>query len=116
MKKFILAFLLIFVGTIQILQPTFLETIKLKTFDAFVVDHPPSGYFTILNLTEDVIANEGGYPLSRQTLAQIQINLLRAGALGVGWVIAFPQPDRFGGDNEFANALSFSPSVLAMFE
>ena len=116
MKKFILAFLLIFVGTIQILQPTFLETIKLKTFDAFVVDHPPSGYFTILNLTEDVIANEGGYPLSRQTLAQIQINLLRAGAIGVGWVIAFPQPDRFGGDNEFANALSFSPSVLAMFE
>ena len=30
--------------------------------------------------------------------------------------MAFPQPDRFGGDFEFMEALSFSPSVLAMFE
>ena len=67
-------------------------------------------------LDEDAIRNEGGYPLSRQTLAQIHINLLRQGALGVGWVVAFPQPDRFGGDSDFSQALSFSPSVLAMFE
>ena len=79
-------------------------------------DKEPSGYFTILNIDEDAIRNEGGYPLSRQTLAQIHINLLRQGALGVGWVIAFPQPDRFGGDSDFGQALSFSPSVLAMFE
>ena len=47
-------------------------------------------------------------------MAQIQINLLRSGAGGVGY--GFPQPDRFGGDFDFAEALSFSPSVLAMFE
>ena len=93
-----------------------LEVIKLKTFDALVPKQPPSDYFTILNITEEDIANEGGYPLSRQTLAQIHINLLRNGATGVGWVMAFPQPDRFGGDFEFMEALSFSPSVLAMFE
>ena len=95
-------------------KPT--EILKLKTFDAFVPEKEPSGYFTILNIDEDAIRNEGGYPLSRQTLAQIHINLLRQGALGVGWVIAFPQPDRFGGDSDFSQALSFSPSVLAMFE
>ena len=93
-----------------------LEVIKLKTFDALVPEQPPSDYFTILNITEEDITNEGGYPLSRQTLAQIHINLLRRGAIGVGWVMAFPQPDRFGGDFEFMEALSFSPSVLAMFE
>ena len=108
---------LIFVlGSVLIVEPNIYQTLKLKTFDALVPEQEPSDYFTILNITEEDIANEGGYPLSRQTLAQIQINLLRQGAIGVGWVIAFPQPDRFGGDFEFTEALSFSPSVLAMFE
>jgi len=108
---------LIFVlGSVLIVEPNIYQTLKLKTFDALVPEQEPSEYFTILNITEEDIANEGGYPLSRQTLAQIQINLLRKGAIGVGWVIAFPQPDRFGGDFEFSEALAFAPSVLAMFE
>ena len=108
---------LIFVlGSVLVIEPNIYQTLKLKTFDTLVPEQQPSEYFTILNITEEDIANEGGYPLSRQTLAQIQINLLRKGAIGVGWVIAFPQPDRFGGDFEFSKALSFSPSVLAMFE
>lgn len=115
-KKFIPIVLLVLLGMPLVYQSTPTEILKLKTFDALVPEQKPSGYFTILNITEDDITNEGGYPLSRQTLAQIQINLLRKGAIGVGWVIAFPQPDRFGGDQDFAQALSFSPSVLAMFE
>ena len=115
MKKVLLVLVIVlFVPFIT--QVNILQILKLKTFDALVSEQQPSDYFTILNITEDDIANEGGYPLSRQTLAQIQINLLRKGAIGVGWVIAFPQPDRFGGDFEFAQALEFSPSVLAMFE
>ena len=92
------------------------EILKLKTFDALVVEQEPSGYFTTLNITEADIEKEGGYPLSRQTLARIQVDLLNEGAMGVGYVIAFPQPDRFGGDAQFAEALSYGPSVLAMFE
>ena len=115
-KKFTPLFLLFFLSLPLVYQSTPTEILKLKTFDAFVPDKEPSGYFTILNIDEGAIRNEGGYPLSRQTLAQIHINLLRQGALGVGWVIAFPQPDRFGGDSDFSQALSFSPSVLAMFE
>ena len=115
MKKVLLVLVIVlFVPFIT--QVNILQILKLKTFDALVPEQKPSDYFTILNITEDDIANEGGYPLSRQTLAQIQINLLRKGAIGVGWVMAFPQPDRFGGDFEFAQALEFSPSVLAMFE
>ena len=116
MKKAIFAVLIILLGTPLVLQISLLETLKLKTFDAFLPEQQPSGYFTILNITEEDIANEGGYPLTRQTLAQIQINLLRQGAIGVGWVLAFPQPDRFGGDFEFTEALRFAPSVLAMYE
>mgnify|MGYP003111248327 FL=1 len=116
MKKLQFGVLLILLSLPLVYSIPLLEVIKLKTFDALVPEQSPSDYFTILNITEEDIANEGGYPLSRQTLAQIHINLLRRGAIGVGWVMAFPQPDRFGGDFEFSEALSFSPSVLAMFE
>ena len=116
MKKLQLLGLIALLGLPLVLQLTPLEILKLKVFDSWIKDQEPSGYFTVLNITEEDIANEGGYPLSRQTLAQIHVNLLRKGAIGVGWVLAFPQPDRFGGDFECSEALSFSPSVLAMFE
>ena len=117
MKKTII-FLSLFIalGSVYYFQPVAYEILKLKTFDSFIQEKEESGNFVVLNITEEDIANEGGYPLSRQTLAQIHINLLRQGAMGVGWVMAFPQPDRFGGDFEFTEALKFSPSVLAMFE
>ncbi len=116
MKKLIPLSLILILVLPFVYQTTPLEVLKLRTFDALIPEQQESDNFVILNITENDIANEGGYPLSRQTLAQIHINLLRQGAMGVGWVMAFPQPDRFGGDFEFMEALSFSPSVLAMFE
>ena len=108
--------LLVLLGAPVIYEAKPYEMLKLKTFDALVPEQQPSGHFTILNITEDDIMKEGGYPLTRQRLAKIQAQIISRGALGVGWVIAFPQPDRFGGDKEFAEALSYTPSVLAMFE
>jgi len=115
-KKIVLPALLGILCLPMLYEAVFYETLKLKTFDALVPKQQPSGYFTILNITEEDIAVEGGYPLSRQRLAQIQVDLLNKGAVGIGWVIAFPQPDRFGGDLQFAEALSYAPSVLSMFE
>ena len=97
-------------------QSTPTEILKLKIFDAFVTTPEPSGNFVILNITEEDIEREGGYPLPRQRLAEIQIDLINKGAIGIGWVISFPQPDRMGGDEVFAEALSYAPSVIAMFE
>ena len=93
-----------------------LEILKLKTFDALVEDKQPSGYFSILNITERDVEREGGYPFPRRKLADIQNDLINQGAIGVGWVIAFPQEDRFGGDVAFAESLQKIPSVLATFE
>ena len=93
-----------------------LEILRLKTFDAFVETPEPSGHFVILNITEEDVQERGGYPFPRQDLAQIHIDLLNNGAIGVGWVILFPQEDRFGGDKDFSTALSYSPSILAMPE
>ena len=115
-KSIIFIGLFITLGSIYIYQPVAYEILKLKTFDAFVEEKEPSGYFTVLNITEDDITNEGGYPLPRQRLSEIQAQLLENGASGIGWVIAFPQPDRFGGDLEFKQSLEQGASVLAMFE
>ena len=93
-----------------------LEVLRLKTFDALVQTPEPSGHFTILNITEEDVQLKGGYPFPRQDLASIHLELLNKGALGVGWVILFPQQDRFGGDKIFSDVLNYAPSVLAMPE
>ena len=93
-----------------------LEVLKLKTFDALVQTPDPSGWFVTLDITEKDVALAGGWPYPRKDLARIQLDLLDAGALGVGWVVAFPQADRFGGDQAFADALLQGPSVIATFE
>ena len=116
MKYKIFVSLLFLLSLPLIFQSTPTEILKLKFFDAFVEQKEPSNFFTILNLDEQFIADEGGWPLPRQRLAEIHLDILNAGALGVGWVISFPQPDRMGGDNVFAEVLGYGGSVLAMFE
>ena len=115
MNKLLLPILII-LSLPLIFQSTPTEIIKLKTFDALVTIPEPSGNFVILNITEEDVEREGGYPLPRQRLAEIQVKLLEKGAIGVGWVISFPQADRMGGDEAFATTLSYAPSVIAMFE
>ena len=100
----------------MLFQSTPTEIIKLKTFDALIKEQQPSGNFIILNITEEDVEREGGWPLPRKRLAEIQLDILGKGALGVGWVISFPQPDRLMGDKDFVRSLGYAPSVLAMFE
>jgi len=116
MKKLQLLGLIALLGLPLVLQLTPLEILKLKVFDSWIKDQGPSGYFTVLNITEEDVRDEGGWPFPRERLAEIHMQLLERGAMGVGYVIAFSEPDRFGGDEVFANSLSMHPSILAMFE
>ena len=115
-KKYIFPTLLIGLALPLLMQLTPLEILKLKTFDAFVKEQEPTGNFVILDITEADIEKEGGWPLPRRRLAEIQVDLLNAGSYAQAWALTFPQPDRLGGDEAFAEALSYGPSVLAMFE
>ena len=100
----------------MVYQTTPYQTLKLKTFDTLVPKQEPTGFFTILNITEKDVIKEGGYPFPRSRLAEIQKKLYGNGAIGVGWVIAFTEKDRFGGDAEFAMSMRMTfPTVLAMF-
>jgi len=115
MKRLILP-LLILLSLPLIFQSKPTEILKLKTFDTFIETPDPSANFVILNITEEDVEREGGWPLPRQRLAEIQLEMIGKGALGVGWVISFPQADRMGGDEDFARSLGYAPSVIAMFE
>tara|TARA_R110000744_G_scaffold158653_1_gene274623 strand:- start:176 stop:1954 length:1779 start_codon:yes stop_codon:yes gene_type:complete len=116
MKKLIFPILIILLGLPMYYSASPLETLKLKTFDYLVPKKEPTGFFTVLNITDKDVRAEGGYPFPRSRLAEIQKELIEKGATGVGWVIAFADKDRFGGDSDFAISLRYAPSVLAMFE
>ncbi len=115
MKRLLLP-ILILLSLPLLFQSTPTEILKLKTFDIFIKTPEASGNFVILNITEEDVEREGGWPLPRQRLADIQLEILGKGALGVGWVISFPQADRMGGDARFASSLGYAPSVIATFE
>ena len=115
MKKLI-APILIILALPLVFQSVPTEILKLKTFDALVKEQEPSGNFVILNISEEDVRKRGGFPFPRRDLAQIQIDLINEGALGIGWALSFSEADRFGGDDAFAQTLGFLPSVLAMFE
>ena len=116
MKKLIFPTLLTCLVLPLLFQVTPLEILKLKTFDAFIPKQESTGNFVVLDITEKDLENLGGWPLPRKDLADLQIKLLEAGSYGQAWAFAFPQPDRLGGDEAFAEALSYGPSVLSVFE
>jgi adenylate cyclase len=97
-------------------QHSYQQVIKLRTFDYFVPKFKESGYFTVINLDEKFVDEQGGYPIPRLELAKIHAEIINAGALGVGWVLAMPHEDRLGGDEAFAEVLGLSNSVLSIFE
>jgi len=97
-------------------QHSYQQLIKLRTFDYFVPEYQESGYFTVINLDEKFVDDQGGYPIPRLELAKIHAEIINAGALGVGWVLAMPHKDRLGGDDIFAEVLGQTNSVLSIFE
>ena len=115
MNKLLLPILLL-LSLPLVFQSTPTEILKLKIFDSLVAEQEPSGYFTILNISEEDVRERGGWPFPRKDLAQLQLDILSEGAIGIGWVVSFSEPDRFGGDEFFSTALELGPTVLAMFE
>jgi adenylate cyclase len=101
-----------------VLQMPALEVLKLKTFDTFVQEQKPSEYFVVLNITEEDVRNEGGWPLPRKRLAEIHHELALRGALGAGWVLSFVDRDRLGGDFYLGKTFDIRglPTVVATFQ
>ena len=58
--------LLVLLSVPLLFDATALQVLRLKTFDVFVNEQSPSGNFVVLNITEEDVAKEGGWPFPRR--------------------------------------------------
>ena len=72
---------------------------------------PNSGHVVVVDVDEASLARFGQWPWPRSMMADVTRRLTAAGAV-VGFDVAFAEPDRQGGDAEFAEAIGAGRVVL----
>ena len=112
--KHALVVLAIFLS-LRVFDPWPVETVRLKAFDSlFSLGDPViSEYLATYDIDEDALAEKGQWPWPRQDLAKLNDELLAAGAAAVVYTVLFPEADRFGGDQEFAESMQRLPTFLS---
>ena len=83
------------------------ETARLKTFDYYQVsrERTPSEQISIIEITDDDIENQGQWPWSRDKVAKLLEMIKTMNPAMIVMPIIFSEPDRFGKDQDLANAL-----------
>ena len=101
--------------SLRVFDPWPVETVRLKAFDTlFSLGDPViSEYLATYDIDEDALAEKGQGPWPRQDLAKLSDELLAAGAAAVVYTVLFPEADRFGGDQEFAESMQRLPTFLS---
>ena len=102
-------------SALRVFDPWPVETVRLKAFDAlfFLGDPVTSEHLATYDIDEDALAEKGQWPWPRQDLAKLNEELLAAGATAVVYTVLFPEADRFGGDQEFAESMRRLPTFLS---
>ena len=100
---------------LRIFDPWPVETIRLKYFDALFTlkDPKPSEYLAIYDIDEAALEAKGQWPWPRQELASLNRQLQQQGAAAVVYSVLFPEEDRFGGDEAFAESMQVVPTFLS---
>jgi len=100
---------------LRIFDPWPVETLRLKYFDAlFSLGEPrPSEYLAIHDIDEDALAAHGQWPWPRSQLAALNDELMAKGASAVVYTVLFPETDRFGDDQAFAESMQRLPTFLS---
>jgi len=83
------------------------ETARLKTFDYYQVSkqRTSSEQISIIEITDDDIENQGQWPWPRDKVAMIIEMMKSFNPAMIVMPIIFSEPDRFGKDQDLANAL-----------
>jgi len=100
---------------LRVFDPFPVETLRLKYFDTLLTLKEPvqSESVSLYNIDEDALAEGGQWPWPRQQLAELNRQLLDAGAVAIVYSVLFPEPDRFGGDAAFAESMAEIPTFLS---
>ncbi|WP_430912851.1 CHASE2 domain-containing protein [Methylobacterium sp. sgz302541] len=82
---------------VRLWDPAPVETLRLRTFDAFQSLHPRPTTLrpvTIVDIDEDSIRAFGQWPWARTRVADLVRRLTEAGAAAIAFDAVFPEPDR----------------------
>ena len=89
------------------------EILRLKSFDYFLANEEvtPSQDVTIITIDEEAIETYGQWPWPRDTLAGLIAELRQAETGIIVMPILFSEPDRFGHDETFCEALGYGTVI-----
>lgn len=106
---------LVGVLALRLVDPWPVETLRLKYFDTLLTLDDPvvSETVALYDIDEAQLAIRGQWPWPREDLAWLSYQLRAQGAAAVVYTVLFPEVDRFGGDEAFAESMNFIPTVLA---
>ena len=98
---------------VRAVDPSFVESIRLRYFDTLIVSREPTvnNIYTV-NIDEATLNKYGQWPFPRDRYAEIIDNLYARNAGLVVWNVLMPEADRQGGDAALADTLNDYPVIL----
>ena len=98
---------------IRVLNPTFVESVKLRYFDTLITSQPDkSVQVSVVNIDEASLDKYGQFPFPRDYYAQIIQDIYKRNAGLVVFNVLMPERDRFNKDSVLAKTLEQYPVVL----
>ena len=100
---------------LRVYDPAIVEQVRLNTFDQYIKTLPKekSNDIVLVNIGEKSLGKIGQFPWPRHEYAQMISDLRTINAGYIGFTIMFPEPDRFGGDDIFAQYMQDNGIILS---
>ena len=100
---------------LRVYDPALVEQVRLNTFDQYIKTLPEqkSNDIILVNIGEESLGKIGQFPWPRHEYAQMISDLRNINAGYIGFTIMFPEPDRFGGDDIFAQYMQDNGILLS---
>jgi adenylate cyclase len=98
--------LVILIG-IRAIDPSFIESVRLRYFDQLITSKETSvsKLIQVVNIDDETIRHKGQFPFPRDEYAKLVTDLYSRGAGLVVFNIYMPEPDRFGQDSKLEKTL-----------
>ncbi len=98
---------------VRLVDPTFVESVRLRYFDQLIVSQPAVDIpVHTVNIDESALDKYGQFPFPRNIYADIIKDLYKREAGLVVFNILMPEKDRFGHDTTLAKTMQELPAVL----
>ena len=98
--------------SVRFIDPSFVESIRLRYFDTLLTQNITKSDIQIVNIDDETLRQKGQFPFPRDQYANLIKELYDHGAGLVVFNIYMPENDRFGKDDILANTLTEYPVVL----